>query len=159
MCGRIQVPPRHEIIASEHVRGATPDTPSHMPSQVTAGMRTPVITSRHLLTMMHWGFGDIYNARSESLTEKRFWQPYVDNRVLMPLTRFFEGGKWFSHQGEIIFAAGIFRAVNDGKKMEVAMLTTAANDRVSPYHPRMPLLVTGEDAEEWLVSKKELITA
>lgn len=157
MCGRIQVPTRQHIIASEHVRGATPETPASMPSQATPGVQIPVITSQHLLSMMHWGFGDVYNARSESLTEKRFWQPYVDNHVLIPLTRFFEGGQWFSHDGEIVFAAGIWRASRSAR-LEVAMLTTAANERVSPYHPRMPLIINEDHVDGWLMSK-ELITA
>ncbi len=106
---------------------------------------------------MIWGFPNfergalLINARAETVTEKRsFKECVLSRRCVIPAKGFYE---WsadkerynFEDPGKILFLAGCY----DTEKRFV-IITTAANESVSPVHPRMPLLLTEDEIEKWL---------
>lgn len=130
-------------------------------SQLLPGKFVPtiVLTEKYgkVLTSSHWGFGDIYNARAESIELVGLWsQDYFTHRAILPLQSFYEG-KWFEAEDEKpLWAAAVYRPmkVDDKKYIETSMITIEANQAVREYHHRMPALVPVEQVDAWLSFEK-----
>jgi putative SOS response-associated peptidase YedK len=108
----------------------------------------------------------LYNARIETAAEKpSFRAPFRRRRCLVPATGWYEWSKrWGPHAGPAYMSPG--RAENepfalaglwerweggDGAEIEtVTVLTTAASFGAERVHPRMPVIVAPDFAEEWL---------
>lgn len=108
------------------------------------------------------------NARSEDLEKRRAfsgaWQKR--RRCLVPADGFFEwtGPKtarqpiWFHRpEGGLILLAGLYEswrpdpdAAPDDWRRTFTILTTDANATVAPIHDRMPVILTPEEAAEWV---------
>jgi len=123
------------------------------PSLVIAGHR-----GRPHAGIMQWGLprydgkGLVINTRSETALDKQmFRENTLQRRCVIPARAFYE----WDHQKqmvtfmlpeqEIIWMAGIFDA-----EYRYSVLTTAANESVSRFHDRMPVLLSGDDLEPWL---------
>lgn len=134
----------------------------------------PVLTSsgqKRNANLMSWGFprwegsGVIINARAETAIEKSMFRYCLsERRCLVPATGFFE---WM-HKDEkkkkekfllcskdkpMLYMAGLYNTFKDknGQPQEsFVILTTAANESVSPIHNRMPVLLTGSKRHLWL---------
>lgn len=99
----------------------------------------------------------VNNTRTDKLSSP-FWKAsFVNRRCLIPVTRFAEaegpkGGKtrtWFSIPAEEIFcAAGIWRDSAEWGA-SYSMIMTDANETMSSFHNRMPVLLKKEDQEVW----------
>ena len=117
----------------------------------------------------HWdGKGrPIINARSETALEKRmFSKPLLTRRCVIPSTGFFEwshvDGKakkdkfLFRRPGEkMLYMAGMVDALKgkDGVVRDTfVILTTRANASMSPFHDRMPVVLSPDEREDWLDS-------
>ena len=116
------------------------------------------------------------NARAETLTEKPSFRGLVKNkRVIIPMDGFYE---WkpgatdgprnakvaslkqpmFIHRvdGEPLAVAGLWAAWKDPSDPDhrwlhsATVITTGANDLMSPVHDRMPVLVPRDRWDEWL---------
>lgn len=93
----------------------------------------------------------LINARSEGILERRtFRDDIFTRRCVIPAKGFYEWSAskekyWFEDGSPLLFLAGCYNA--QGK---FVIITTSANDSVSPVHSRMPLLLSGEELEEWL---------
>lgn len=111
--------------------------------------------------IMRWGLprydgkGLIINTRSETALEKQiFRENTLQRRCVIPVRAFYEWDRekrmvTFSHPSqEIIWMAGIFDA-----EYRYSVLTTAANESVSKFHDRMPLLLSRDDLEAWLFDR------
>ncbi len=106
---------------------------------------------------MVWGFPNIIggrriiNARAETVTELRTFKTDVsERRCIIPAKGFYEWSpdkeKYnFEEPGQTLFLAGCYSPEN-----RFVIITTAANDSVLPVHPRMPLLLTEDEIEQWL---------
>src|SRR5258705_8259957 len=104
------------------------------------------------------------NARAETLEEKpSFSESFQQRRCLIVADGFYEwarSGRWkqpyyFQLNDERPFAfAGIWdRWRNDKTSIEsCAIITTTANEILSPIHTRMPCILNPESYEEWLSS-------
>ena len=103
------------------------------------------------------------NARAETVASKpSFREAFARRRCLVPADGFYEWrrageakeARWFHPAQEALFAfAGIWeswRRPGAEPRHTFAILTTAANDDVSPTHHRMPLLVMAADRDAWL---------
>ncbi|HEX2192591.1 MAG TPA: SOS response-associated peptidase [Acidimicrobiales bacterium] len=111
------------------------------------------------------------NARAESLLERpTFEGALAGRRCVVPVDGFYEwqtapagcvperrAGRqpWFlapADGGPMAIAAVWDRWTGDGSDPHVscALITTPANDEVSPLHDRMPAIVPPDDWEEWL---------
>lgn len=114
---------------------------------------------------MIWGFpkwdgkGVIFNARAETVHEKTMFKKAVlHQRVAIPTSGFYE---WraergrtktkylFTHPTEnILWLAAIFARFDNENRFTI--LTTAANDSMSPYHHRMPVLLEQNELDSWI---------
>lgn len=127
----------------------------------------PVITSAGARAM-RWGFsspggkGMIINARAETAPQKRmFTHSLKHQRCAIPTNGFFEwrheGGKskekylFYSPNSPVLYLAAIYRTVGDDPLPRFAILTTAANESIAPYHDRMPVLLHPHECRAWIM--------
>lgn len=120
--------------------------------------------------IMQWGFpnfrssGVIFNARSETVLEKRMFRDSVlHRRCIIPAAAFYE---WDRHKDKItfrrpdapvMFMAGFYDQFANARNNRTAgghryvILTTGANDCVSPIHERMPIILDEHELRDWLL--------
>lgn len=122
--------------------------------------------------VLKWGYesvrgsGVIFNARTETVRERAmFRNDYESHRCIVPAGKFYEWKKTGSGQkgqkekyeffaeGEILFMAGLYHKDLEGDRFTV--LTREAAGCMKEIHNRMPLLLTYNDIEKWLFSRKE----
>lgn len=126
----------------------------------------PVIGANGKAALLHWGFPMqnsrqvVFNARAESLTEKMMFRSCLQNRCLIPATWFYEFGSDKAKYRvafkdlPFFYMAGLWKrtvAENDDKTFCVTIITTAPNEAIGKIHNRMPAMLTGENAQSWLV--------
>ena len=104
----------------------------------------------------------MFNARSESLSRSRaFRAPFMRQRGVVPMSSFIEwraeGGvkqPWrISSESEALAVAALWdrwRAPEGDTLLSCALVTTAAAPQFEPWHKRMPVLLTAEEARRWL---------
>ena len=118
-----------------------------------------------------WGYpgpggkGLVFNARSESVFEKRMFRESVSlRRAVVPVSWFYEWNKnkekfTFTKEGSrILFLAGFYGRYEDGEHFVI--LTPQANASMAPVHSRMPLVLEREQVREWILDSaktKELL--
>ena len=113
-----------------------------------------------------WGYpgpggkGLVFNARSESVFEKRMFRDSVSKRrAVIPVSWFYEWNKnkekfTFTKEGSrILFLAGFYGRYEDGEHFVI--LTTQANASMAPVHSRMPLVLEREQVREWILDSKK----
>lgn len=113
-----------------------------------------------------WGYpgpggkGLVFNARSESVFEKRMFRNSVSQRrAAVPVSWFYEWNKnkekfTFTKEGSrILFLAGFYGRYEDGEHFVI--LTTQANASMAPVHSRMPLVLEREQVREWILDSKK----
>ena len=113
-----------------------------------------------------WGYpgpggkGLVFNARSESVFEKRMFRESVSlRRAVVPVSWFYEWNKnkekfTFTKEGSrILFLAGFYGRYEDGDRFVI--LTTQANASMAPVHSRMPLVLEREQVREWILDSKK----
>ncbi|MCF7966365.1 MAG: SOS response-associated peptidase [Methylobacter tundripaludum] len=129
---------------------------------------------------LHWGLipswakdraisSHLINARAETLTEKpSFKKAYRHRRCLIPATGFFEwhateAGKQPYHihrQDNGLFAfAGIWEHWEHERETvySCSIITTAASNKMTPIHDRMPVIIMPDDYNRWLDKKNTAI--
>jgi putative SOS response-associated peptidase YedK len=110
--------------------------------------------------------GVIINARAETAGNKKiFRDSLVARRCAVPASGFFEWKKGDSLKKKekylfrlpdtsIIYMAGLYQSFQDAKTGEshaaFVILTTAANESVSPIHDRMPVILLPGELHLWL---------
>ena len=106
------------------------------------------------------GKGLVFNARSESVTEKpMFREGVARRRVAVPVSWFYEWNKskekyTFTREGSrVLFLAGFYNRYQDGEHFVI--LTTEANSSMAPVHSRMPLVLEREQVREWILDSKK----
>ena len=118
-----------------------------------------------------WGYpgpggkGLVFNARSESVFEKRMFRDSVSQRrAAVPVSWFYEWNKnkekfTFTKEGSrILFLAGFYGRYEDGEHFVI--LTNQANASMAPVHSRMPLVLEREQVRDWILDSaktKELL--
>ena len=123
----------------------------------------------------HWTRPDalpkrpLFNARAETIDERpTFRVPFARSRCLIPAGCFYE---WTASadgarvpmriapegDGTPIAFAGIWSAWNgpDGWVRSCSIITTAANEFISPIHHRMPVILDRDVHEVWLDGETE----
>lgn len=123
--------------------------------KITPGTKAPVVVylnDCYMTKYMTWGFPMkdkyIYNARSETILEKDFFQSVYTHRCLIPVSGFYE---WTNKKQPVsyeldkpFYIAGIYQ------NNHFCMITTKANHYVQHIHHRMPLVLQGDDVKKWL---------
>ena len=150
----------------ERYYGECPDDILHRTGDVRPTEQAPVMLARGGklgYEVMNWGFhglsgkGILINARAETVEEKKTFQHGIRfNRCVIPASGFYE---WdaakdkvlFSHKtDELLLLAGFFDRFDKNRRFII--ITTEANESVRGVHDRMPLLVSCERLEEWLLT-------
>ena len=125
---------------------------------------------------MRWGFqmGEkaalLINARSETAAEKpTFANGWRQRRCLIPAAYYYEWqrageGKRQKfalkpEQPGEYYLAGLYRYDRDRQLPSFVVLTRAAEQDIAFIHHRMPVLLAGEAAEEWLEARGEPASA
>lgn len=163
MCGTATLPPTGQVVETLRPDRIGNRAPALMkPTQAHPGMTLPVLAKgdhETVLTGMTWGFdaGQRYNARSETAAISTYWSRWYDSRCVIPLLRFYEGGRWFTSSDDIMLAAGIWRAVKYANPAgvwwdtEVVVLTQQAIGDVALYHSRQPVMIPSQSyIANWL---------
>ncbi|WP_026103005.1 SOS response-associated peptidase [Pseudanabaena sp. PCC 6802] len=180
MCGRFSQYHSAREIAEAFQVDTDDDLPPRFniaPSQTVAAIvRTPDAPQRQL-RWLRWGLipswakdpaiaYKLINARAETAAEKpSFRHAFKHRRCLIPSDGFYEwqraeGSKskkqpyYFSLKDSALFAyAGLWESWEspEGNIVETCtILTTHANDTVSPIHERMPVILNPDDYDLWL---------
>lgn len=124
----------------------------------------PVITGNASglhLEWQRWGLpgftkgGVIFNARSETVLEKRMFQDGVlHRRVVIPARWLYEWNRarekitFLRDDAPILYMAGFYNHYEDGPHFVI--LTTEANASMKSTHDRMPLILEREELADWL---------
>lgn len=134
--------------------------------------KAPVITYQQgsmFVADKKWGFPGfdsknvIFNARSESVLEKKmFRESVLKRRLIIPASGFYEWNRkkekvTFTSAVEeqpILYMAGFYNRY--GNEDRFVILTTGANDSMADVHERMPLLLQHQELEEWLRNDRRL---
>ena len=142
---------------------------------IAPSQESPVIINRsgqRELTAMKWGLipswakdekTKLINARSETAHEKPSFKNSLKNqRCLIPADGFLEwkGKKkqpyYIQLKNQPLFAfAGLWSTWSnlEGKSLNTyTILTTEANEKLTPIHKRMPVILPREQYSTWLVS-------
>ena len=108
------------------------------------------------------------NARGETVAQKSsFREAYKTRRCLIPVDGFYEWRREGQTKqafrigfksGSLFFFAGLWETWTVAATQEDAgeviesftIITTNANEKIAPIHPRMPVIVDPEDHELWL---------
>ena len=118
----------------------------------------PVITAEERLVNMRWGFerpilGTINNSREDKLSGPMWSKAFRERRCVIPASAFFEWsgpkGKKRTHRftrvdGEWFWIAGIWEESRD-LGLCFSMITTEANEVMTPTHDRMPAFLEEEE--------------
>jgi putative SOS response-associated peptidase YedK len=130
-------------------------------------------TGHREVARLHWGFRPAWkkdrtapiNARAETLFESGMWRDSAaKRRCIVPADGFYEpiGPKrpkrpqvYFAlPEQEVLSIAAVWvhwpGDERDPARDGFALVTTAANDTVGPYHARMPALLPGDAIDPWL---------
>lgn len=167
MCGQFTL----EVEENQLVWEMVLDVKAHYPDVV---LNTGIIKPTHIVPAvvkidgktkalpMKWGFpkwngsGVVINARSETAAYKPMFRDcFAKRRCVIPTTGFFEwthdekNQKYrFRRPNEsLLYLAGIFLP-NDIPRFTV--LTTAANESMADVHERMPVVLSAQNANQWL---------
>lgn len=130
----------------------------------------PVVGPENKAALLHWGFPMghskqvVFNARAESLQEKPMFRSCLQNHCLIPATRFYEFGgdktkyKVAFESLPFFYMAGLWTretTLEGNKCFYVTIITTAPNGTISKVHNRMPAILAGRNAQQWLVNGAE----
>lgn len=140
------------------------------PRLIRPTVQAPVVLAGGEARLMRWGFDrpwgkSINNARSDKLASPMWKESFETRRCLIPMEGFFEytgpaGHKlahWFhSPSGGWLWGAGIWEPNQDHGPC-YSMIMTEATGIVIPIHDRMPVLIAGVNADQYLAGgSKEL---
>ena len=177
MCGRFELKTRFD----ELPKVLKQDYPSGLRRkyeiQTLIKPQDPVIVIKNegkmKTTFMSWGFISPwakdpfdkslprpFNARSETVVEKKFFQgSWRNKRCLIPATGFFEKGFRIRKKNYATFWLGGLWSrwtSRDGAELEsCCILTTKPNELIKPIHDRMPVVIPNGIEEPWTENVKD----
>ena len=178
MCGRFVRKEDKELLEGRFGSEVPGDLLLPPEYNIAPSQDCPVVTvegDRRVLSPMRWGLvpawsGDVkigyrmINARAETVAEKQSFKTLLKkSRCLVPASGFYEwkklagGGKtpyFIRLKGGGPFAfAGLWTVWHSGKDDELrsfTIITTSANELMSPIHDRMPVILDEKDEARWL---------
>ena len=184
MCGRFAFySPAEAAAALFGVTGSVDLKPRYniAPTQYVAAVRLDDDKARELVTL-RWGLVPFWakdasignrmiNARAETVAEKPSYRnAYKHRRCVVLADGFYEwrkegGGKTPYYislaSGEPFGLAGLWENWTDketGESLQTTtLITTGANEFMTPLHHRMPVVLGPETADEWLAGSVELL--
>lgn len=177
MCGRFTLFAPGDVLARMFGVDEAPSLAPRYniaPSQPVAAARVSPDGSGRELALLRWGLvpswakdpavGDrMINARAETVSEKPYFRSaFRRRRCIVPADGFFEWKRAAGRKqpyfvrfrdGRPFAIASLWERWEgpDGSAVEsCALITTTANDAVSPIHDRMPVILAPKDYDLWL---------
>lgn len=174
MCGRFSLTKTLDDLASFFDLYETAQRPNLAPRwNIAPTQASAVVRSgggRRDIAMLRWGFAGpnnapLINARSETVAAKpSFREAFAQRRCLIPADSFYE---WQALEGQktkqpwriglkggaLLAFAGLWQHEPAFSADCFTILTTAANDYLSPLHERMPVILPREQFGRWLDSE------
>ena len=174
MCGQFELPGQDmEACCAEIDRkyaGYPLPAPWRRQGTVRPGDILPVIArgknGKTGFFLMRWGFSGgekgltLINARSETADKKAtFAAAFQSRRCLIPAARYYEWQRTGTDRQKFsltpaaeppFFLAGLYRYEADRRLPAFVVLTRAAENDIAFIHNRMPVLLSGQAAENWL---------
>lgn len=179
MCGRVEYVVTRKKLEERYgatlIEGYTDQGIFDPHYNVPPSTKNPVLISENPeeISVGHWGYlpswangknktREVINARAETILEKTYFKSAISTRrCLIPITGFFEwkrdGDKkipyHFHKKGEIFSLAGLYAMHKDKNGTELphyAIITTEANELMSPIHDRIPVIIDREQETGWL---------
>lgn len=180
MCGRFTLRTPNEQLVKHFFAASIPvNWPEYKfrynvaPSQLIAAVRWTTDSPQPELTKFAWGLVpawskekkspyNMINARAESITEKpSFRTPFRKSRCLIVADGFYEWQKIGDRKipkyitrrdgGPFCFAGLWDRWSKGGETVESAtIITTTANELMSQFHDRMPVIIAPQNYPVWL---------
>lgn len=143
--------------------------PTIQPKDIHPTEIAPILTADRqglCCRWQRWGFPGfeskqvIFNARSESALEKRMFRKGVENRrIVIPAAGFYEWNRnkekntFYREDQPVLFMAGIYNIYQNEERFVI--LTTAANESMSPVHDRMPLILEPDEVMTWINDREK----
>ena len=177
MCGRFAITLPNDAMANLFQAAPANDLPPTPNYNVCPTNTVHVVvsdTENRRLTKMRWGFVPqwykhlndgplLINARSETIAQKpAFAQACRQRRCIIPVSGFYEwtqdsdGNRlpWYisNKDDQPIAFAGVYQEWGEGEDRVVtcAIVTTLANQTLSPIHKRMPVILDEVTWPKWL---------
>lgn len=151
MCGRYAIfaPPQKlkDLFGTENLLELPPRY------NAAPGQELPVIVHNRA-GLASWGFGDMINARSETVSEKPLFREswHRRRRCLIPANGFYEWKDkqpfFITHSSQGILAlAGLW--LKESGNVKFVILTKAADGAIKNLHERMPVILRPDQATAW----------
>lgn len=182
MCGRFTVRSNANVIADEFGLARLVDLIPHFniaPTQLVAAVRS--LDGPRELVMLRWGLvppwaselsigSRMINARSETVaTKPSFKKSFQSRRCLVVADGFYEWQKTDDKKQPFFIRlksdqpfgfAGLWeRNDKTGQTVETCtIITTTANEMMSPLHDRMPVIIPPEQYDLWLDPEEHDVT-
>lgn len=178
MCGRYFIDAEADgpiVSVIDELNRRDPDADVKVSGEVFPTDVVPVVARSRRGTLrlfaMRWGYAlkngrSVINARSETAAERPMFENGMrERRLLVPASGYFE---WLHgertkekyavrmQKGEPVFMAGIYRHEQDGPRFVI--LTRAPSEAVAFLHDRMPVILAGDAARDWLDPEKDAET-
>lgn len=177
MCGRYNLtdsPAVHELLHALDIDiGPLPTRYNVAPTEPTAtiiGGEKPVITDMRWWFTPAWSDGpsqtfSMFNAKSETVsTSRAFRGAFTYRRGIVPVSSFIE---WRRYQGqkipylvtneqECLFLAAIWELWNN-ELYSCAIVTTSACEAFRPIHHRQPVILSKQEALDWVQNGQDKI--
>lgn len=167
MCGRYYIDEETAIELEQLVKDIDRKlNPNHYRGDIVPSVTAPVLTSHNnemSVELLSWGFnrfdekGLLINARAETIMEKTTFKECLNKRrCAVVASGFYEWDKsrnkfnFTQKESKLMLMAGLY---NEEKRFVI--ITTKANDLMSPIHDRMPLVLNQTDVRLWLNEEKE----
>lgn len=167
MCGRYYIDEETAIELEQLVKDIDRKlNPNHYRGDIVPSVTAPVLTSHNnemSVELLSWGFnrfdekGLLINARAETIMEKTTFKECLNKRrCAVVASGFYEWDKsrnkfnFTQKESKLMLMAGLY---NEEKRFVI--ITTKANDSMSPIHDRMPLVLNQTDVRLWLNEEKE----
>ena len=146
------------------VRGLSEDMKRNSARDIHPSESAPVVLEQNdklSVRMMNWGFpqqqntGLLINARAETVTEKRMFSSIYSRRCVIPAKHYYEwdadkNKATFSREDQrTLYMSGFYNLLN-GQDCFI-VITTAANESVKSVHDRMPLILSEDEVEDWIM--------
>lgn len=158
MCGRFQISLDeilHEVFLQDLKDLLNKEPTPPFQGEFYPGSTVFAINKEEPLEMT-WGIplnkALIFNARSEEITTKPFFQRALNHRLLIPATSFNEwkDGRKFDIKPKegLFYFAGLWQETPEGQRLVI--LTTEADMDMKKIHQRMPVIVSKEDQSLYL---------
>jgi len=159
VCGRFSVSKTDQELEA-FVGGALPKGYARgevFPTQAVVALTPEGVTTLNWGLRVEWQKTAIINARADTIAQKKtFAHAFRHNRCLVPVNGYWEWTpakkKVFFHfdDDRLFWFGGIYYPEENGSKL--VLITTEPNTLGAPVHDRMPVVISSEEKEQWLIS-------